>query len=217
MSAWTLGRRSGACLRCEAGFAEGEVHFSHLVVEEAAIARRDVCARCWPDVALGPDQPWWRARRQVAAKRGLAVDLGLLEQLFLMTADSTAEALLELRYLIALLLLRKRRLLLNTVRRGAGGEELVLRRPRRKEELAVRVFDFDAERREVLRVQLERLLETGELGEGEAAPGESAAEPSAAEGAGAEPEPAGAEPEPDQADVAADAAAESAVDPAQLG
>ncbi|MBI1382803.1 MAG: hypothetical protein GC161_17150 [Planctomycetaceae bacterium] len=166
MSVWKLGRRQGACVRCERAFEEGEAHYSHLFVEGAELGRRDICAACWPGVELGPEQPWWRARRKERRTGGVQVDLGLLEQLFLLSAGAEVERLLELRYLIALLLLRKRRLLLGRVRRGDDGAEwLLLRRPRHQEELAVRVFDFEPDRMEGLRRDLERLLEVGSLDE----------------------------------------------------
>ena len=208
MSVWKLGRRQGACVRCEHVFEDGEAHYSHLFVEGAELGRRDICAACWPGVELGPEQPWWRARRKERRTGGVQVDLGLLEQLFLLSAGAEVERLLELRYLIALLLLRKRRLLLGRVRRGDDGAEwLLLRRPRHQEELAVRVFDFEPERMEGLRRDLERLLEVGSLDE----------ELDRAEQAGDDAEPtAAAEPQPSPAEFEA-GPAELESGPAGLG
>ncbi len=163
MSIWKLGRRQGACVSCDHPFADGETHYSYLFVEEAQLGRRDLCSACWATVELGADQPWWRAKRRERPTGGVQVDLALLEQLFLMSADAAAVRLLELRYLVALLLLRKRRLLLGRVRHDGTHEWLLLRRPRRQEELAVRVFDFAPDQMDGLRTDLERLLEVGSL------------------------------------------------------
>lgn len=72
------------------------------------------------------------------------------------------ERLLELRYLICLVLLRKRRLKVTKVARsyrGEVGEFFLVKRPRRQEELAVRVFDFDADKIASLREDLQRIFE----------------------------------------------------------
>jgi hypothetical protein len=72
------------------------------------------------------------------------------------------ERLLELRYLICLVLLRKRRLKVTKVARsyrGEVGEFFLVKRPRRQEELAVRVFDFDADKIAALRADLQRIFE----------------------------------------------------------
>jgi hypothetical protein len=172
MSHWKLGRRHPACLRCERTFAEGEAHYSMLQIAADRLERLDLCPACWPaetagSGAEGSSRAWWRARRPLNQKRGLAVDLEGIEALFHALADRRETRLLELRYVLSLLLLRKRRLRLvrATVRAlGTGdearGEFLVLRRPRRmEEEFLVQVFDFPAGRIEALRGDLERLFE----------------------------------------------------------
>lgn len=77
-------------------------------------------------------------------------------------AGEPSERLLELRYLMCLILLRKRRVkVLKVARRhkGVEGEFFLVKRPRRQEEIAVQVFDFDAERIAELRADLQRIFE----------------------------------------------------------
>lgn len=184
MSHWKLGRRHPACLRCQRPFGEGEAHYSVLASSADSLERLDLCHACWPaeqsSGAVG--RAWWRARRPLGQRRGLAVDLEGLEALFHALAEAPEERLRELRYVLCLLLLRKRRLFLvrATMRALPGseqrGEFLVVRRPRRKEEeFLVQVYDLAAERMESLRSDLERLFEGAGLedlaGAAPAAPG----------------------------------------------
>lgn len=168
MSHWKLGRRHPACLRCQRPFGEGEAHYSVLASSADSLERLDLCHACWPaeqsSGAVG--RAWWRARRPLGQRRGLAVDLEGLEALFHALAEAPEERLRELRYVLCLLLLRKRRLFLvrATMRALPGseqrGEFLVVRRPRRKEEeFLVQVYDLAADRMESLRSDLERLFE----------------------------------------------------------
>lgn len=82
MAQWKLSRRHPACVVCEHAFDEGEQHFSRIEVGIETIERADVCRACWPKDAQ-PDWIWWRARRAVARKKGLAVDWEILTQIFL--------------------------------------------------------------------------------------------------------------------------------------
>lgn len=157
---WKLKRREAQCARCERVFEEGEPFFSVLVVEEDMLGRVDHCPACFAERPESPGElVWWRTRRQAAPKRGLAVDFESVEALFLALIGREEERLRELCYLLSLLLMRKRRVKLVRVRRSAEGETMVLRRPRREEELEVSVFDLTPERMEVLRRELERIVE----------------------------------------------------------
>ena len=174
MSTWKLGRRHAACVSCEREFEDGESHFSELLVDGESIERSDRCSRCWDELLeresdAGAHDPtgrlWWRARRRVERKAGLAVDLEGLEQVFHLLGSRSETKPLELRYLIALLLLRKRRLFLVRAVVRQGSELLILRRPRRTEELPVQVFEFSPERMEELRGELAKLFEGAGLEE----------------------------------------------------
>lgn len=163
MTDWKFRRRQGWCTRCSNPFAEGERHVSCLLVAADALAREDVCAACWSRGANGTELVFWFARHR-AAKRGLQLDLGTLEQIFVQLESRTEPRVRELRYVLCLLLMRKRRVKLERVTRGAedGGEAMIVRRPRRKEALVVHVFDLSADRLVELRNDLVRLLEGAE-------------------------------------------------------
>ncbi len=166
MSIWKLGRRNAACVECEHEFEDGEALFSTIAFEGESIERRDVCQRCWNARSEPPDNGlWWRSRRHIQKKAGLAVDLEGLEQIFAALAGRQETRHLELRYLIALLLLRKRRLILVRAYVLEGSELLAVRKPRRTDEIAVQVFDFSPQRMEELRADLGRLFEGQELPE----------------------------------------------------
>jgi len=92
MAQWKLSRRHPACVTCERPFEDGEAHFSRLEITADGVERSDVCRACWPETS-DPDWIWWRARRQVATKKGLAVDWEVLRQVF----DSLGAKAEELR------------------------------------------------------------------------------------------------------------------------
>ena len=96
----------------------------------------------------------------------------------------------------------ERRLMLGRALVQGDREYLVVRRPRRQEELRVRVFDFQPERMEELRDDLERLFEGEGLSDGA---GSEEGEQAAAEDAQAE------EPRDVAGDADGDSAAEGTV------
>lgn len=210
MSDWKIRRKHEGCSRCQRAFAEGEAHFSVLLLAAELLEREDLCGACFQDRRRDPEAEeliWWRTRRPADRRRGLAVDFDTVEQLFHGLEPRPETRLQELRYLLCLLLMRKRRLKLARVVREAGGEVLRLRRPRRQEEIAVRVFDLGAERLAELRADLEGLFEGASaedlLAEGAAgadpaapAPGSAGGEGPAPTGAGPEAPPEGTLPDP---------------------
>ena len=202
MALWKFTRRSPTCVACGHEFADGEVHYSRLQVHPEELLREDLCRACWQaqqtesseaDGAAAsedasedaaPDSGntllWWRATRRIVETKRMQVDMDGLERVFLLLEGREEEHLEELRYLLCLLLVRKRRLMLGRALVQGDREYLVVRRPRRQEELKVRVFDFQPERMEELRDDLERLFEGEGLSEGS---GEGGAEQASAEDA----------------------------------
>ena len=162
---WKFRRRDGGCSVCRTEFPEAARHASVLAVIGDAVQREDLCPSCFDaraasGVAPGTELFFWFTRR-AAGKRGLVLDLVMLEQLFLQLEGRAEVPVRELRYLVALLLMRKRRLKLVRLSRGdsgADGAAMILRRPRRKEDFVVHVFDFGVERLNELRTTLVDLL-----------------------------------------------------------
>ena len=219
MALWKFTRRSPSCVACGHEFADGEVHFSRLQVHPEELLREDICRACWPaqqaeaeteveseDGAPAPHPGstlvWWRATRRIQETKRMQVDMEGLERVFLLLEGREEEHLEELRYLLCLLLVRKRRLMLGRALVQGDREYLVVRRPRRQEELRVRVFDFQPERMEELRDDLERLFEGEGLSDGA---GSEEGEQAAAEDAQAE------EPRDVAGDADGDPAAEGTV------
>jgi len=160
VSNWKINRRDEGCAACERPFVDGEQHFSILLLNEEALGRADRCVACFEAADdLTEDDVFWRTRRRVKAKRGLAVDFESVERLFHALDGRSEERLQELRFLLSLLLMRKKRLKLVRVKRSAEGEWMLLRRPRRTEALGVKVFDLTPARAEELRAELERIIE----------------------------------------------------------
>ncbi len=192
MSDWKIHRHGEGCLVCERAFEDEERHFSILLFSEESLGRQDRCLRCFEEWDDRPeDLIFWRTRRRVQKKRGLAVDFESIERLFSALEPRSEERLRELRYLLSLMLLRKKRLKLLRGRRTDGAEFLVVRRPRHTEEILVEVFDLSPERTAALRAELERIFEgagaedllvPAELSEAE---GEGSSEESGGEAQGA--------------------------------
>jgi len=203
MSNWQIGRRVATCSACEKEFQDGDALYSLLRVGENGLERADLCLVCHGEVALREPLFWWRTHHHVEQRRGLQLDLGAIEALFVALdpygktesdADATsgvvpggsgAERLLELRYLLCLILLRKRRFKVTKVARsyrGVDGEFFLVKRPRRDEQLAVAVFDFDGDKIAALREDLQRIFEGAD-------PSELAADGTDVPVEGDEPEP----------------------------
>ena len=183
MAKWQIGRRVASCCACETEFKDGDKLYSLLRVAEEGLERADLCLACHDEATLENALFWWRTRFQVEEQRGMKLDLESIEALFLALgpqapaeenseADGAKEAdssdtagsqrLLELRYLLCLILLRKRRLKVTKVARkhnGVEGEFFLVKRPRRTEEIAVLVFDFDSDKIGELRDDLQRIFE----------------------------------------------------------
>jgi hypothetical protein len=158
MTEWTFRRREAACQACGRPFADGERHASSLAVVGEVLAREDACTGCWVARSPRDDLFHWFTRHRLG-KRGLQLDLGTLEALFVRLESRAESRVREMRYLLALLLVRKRRLRIDRIRREPDGETMWVHRPRRKESFRVHVFDFTAERLAELRTDLVLLLE----------------------------------------------------------
>jgi len=152
MAEWKIARRRDRCTRCETAFEEGAKHVSTLRFQGDALAREDLCPSCFERREPGVEIFFWYTRER-NERRGLALDLPTLEQLFLRLEGNGEPRIEELRYVIALLLMRKRRLKLVRVVRDPR-ETLLLRRPRRDETWRVPVFDFDPARMDALKSDL---------------------------------------------------------------
>ena len=186
MANWHIGRRVATCSLCDKEFQSGAALYSLLRVSEAGLERADLCLECHSDEALAGSLFWWRTRHQVEEQRGLKLDFEAIEALFVALdpyankaaesegggegeselpsrgGDPGSERLLELRYLLCLILLRKRRLKVTKVARsykGVEGEFFLVKRPRRDEQLAVAVFDFDGDKIASLQKDLQRIFE----------------------------------------------------------
>lgn len=162
MNDWKLGRRHGLCARCRKTFAEGEHHFSSLIVSRTEIAREDQCETCWRTGERAESLFWWRARHSLGKRAGVQLNLEALERLFLHLEGREELELRELRYVLCLILLRKRRLKVRQIQRDAEGESFLVARPRRPETLRVYVFDFTPERIDELRARLQQIFDGAE-------------------------------------------------------
>jgi len=213
MASWSIQKRVNTCGTCEREFQDGEALYSFLAVGEEGLLRGDRCAACRSDEELEAALFWWRTHHKEAKGKGLQLDLEAIEALFVAlgekTAGPAAERLAQLRYLMCLILLRKRRVKVIKVARehdGVAGEFFLCKRPRRDELLAVEVFDFDAEKIEELRGDLQRIFEGADPAELAAGPGqpeapqEQAEESSVAPGGAGEQSADGAGPGSVQAD-----------------
>jgi hypothetical protein len=162
MAKWSIEKRVALCGACEKEFTEGAPLYSLLLADEEGLHRSDLCAQCRTDEVCDAALFWWRTKFQEKKARGLQLDLEAIEALFIALSDTDKQHLKELRYLMCLILLRKRRVKVTKVARshnGVEGEFFLVKRPRRDEQLAVEVFDFDAERIDVLREDLKSIFE----------------------------------------------------------
>ena len=160
MPEWKFARRRDRCNACESVFEEGTRHVSALSFAGEDLARADLCLACWGARAR-PEEIFFWYTRMCADRRGLRLDLPMLEQLFHRLEGRAEEPMVELRYVLCLLLMRKKRLKLVRITRDPA-ETMVVRRPRREESLPVLVRDLSAERIEELRRELAEIFDGAE-------------------------------------------------------
>lgn len=161
MGDWKIRRLRGECAKCERAFeTDGERILTQVRFDGDVLVREDHHPECWeePTDAIF----WWATRYAVKGKSTMALDFEMIERLFFQLEERSEEKVRELRYLLCLMLMRKRRLKLVRVKRGGDGEAMIVRQPRKKKEWQVFVYDFDADRIELLRGELSTLLD-GEL------------------------------------------------------
>jgi len=160
MADWKITKKVEGCARCDHDFEEGERHFSLLMFDAELLGRENRCGPCFTeDLELPPELVFWRTRRHIKPKRGLAVDFDSIEKLFLALEGREEPRLAELRFLLSLLLMRKRRIKMVRVKRTEGAEYMICRRPRREDLFHVQVFDLTSERAAQLKAELERIFE----------------------------------------------------------
>ena len=170
MAEWKFARRRDRCNACESPFEEGARHVSALSFAGEELSRADLCLGCFEASEHGGEIFFWYTK-MCADRRGLRLDLPMLEELFHRLVGRTEEGMIELRYVLCLLLMRKKRLKLVRITRDPA-ETMLVRRPRRDESLPVLVRDLTAERIEQLRGELAEIFEgaepaqTGPEGEG---------------------------------------------------
>lgn len=179
MPEWKFARRRDRCNACESVFEEGTRHVSALSLAGEELSRADLCHACW-EASARPGEIFFWYTRMCGDRRGLRLDLPMLEQLFHRLEGRAEEGMVELRYVLCLLLMRKKRLKLVRITRDPA-ETMVVRRPRRDESLPVLVRDLTVERIEELRRELAEIFDGAEavpfgtgggLGDSEGAPEE---------------------------------------------
>lgn len=162
MAEWKFAGRRDRCNACESTFEEGTRHVSTLSLAGEDLSREDLCLACFETREKTSEIFFWYTRMS-AGRRGLRLDLPMLEELFHRLEGRTEEGMIELRYVLCLLLMRKKRLKLVRITRDPA-ETMQVRRPRRDELLPVIVRDLTAERIEELRGELAEIFDGAEAG-----------------------------------------------------
>jgi len=160
MAEWKFAGRRDRCNTCDSPFEEGTRHVSTLSLTGEDLSREDLCLACFEARQRASEIFFWYTRMS-ADRRGLRLDLPMLEELFHRLEKRTEEGMIELRYVLCLLLMRKKRLKLVRITRDPA-ETMLVRRPRRDELLPVLVRDLTAERIEELRGELAEIFDGAE-------------------------------------------------------
>ena len=160
MPEWKFARRRDRCNACESPFDEGTRHVSTLSLAGEVLSREDLCIACWEKSSRPGEIFFWYTRRS-DERRGLRLDLPMLEQLFHRLEGRGEERMVELRYVLCLLLMRKKHLKLVRITRDPA-QAMIVRRPRRDESIQVLVRDLKAERIDELRIELAEIFDGAE-------------------------------------------------------
>lgn len=168
-STWTISRRQGRCAETERDFEEGERHISLLTVIEGALQRADLSVGAWDSlqarIETGEAEPplfHWFTRHHVERKKTVQLDLESLDRLFLELEGREELQVRELRYVLCLLLMRKRRVKVEKVLREGDEEAFIVKRPRDDRRYKVFVYDFEADRLDEVRAQLQAVFDGAE-------------------------------------------------------
>ncbi len=168
-STWTISRRQGRCAETERDFEEGERHISLLTVIEGALQRADLSVGAWDSlqarIEAGEAAPplfHWFTRHHVERKKTVQLDLESLDRLFLELEGRDELQVRELRYVLCLLLMRKRRVKVEKVLREGDEEAFIVKRPRDDRRYKVFVYDFEADRLDEVRAQLQAVFDGAE-------------------------------------------------------
>lgn len=142
-----------------------------LVVNDGALERVDVSMQAWRDLRAriesdesDDEEPlfWWVTRHEVAKKKTVQLDMESLAALFVQLEGREELQVRELRYVLCLLLMRKRRVKVEKVLRENGEESFVVKRPRDDQRYKVYVYDFEPERLDEVRAQLQAVFDGAE-------------------------------------------------------
>ena len=168
-STWTISRRQGRCAETEREFGEGERHVSLLTVVEGALQRADEDKDPWKAfqerIESGEAEAplfYWFTRHMVERKKTVQLDLESLDRLFLELEGREEIQVRELRYVLCLLLMRKRRVKVEKVLREGDEEAFIVKRPRDDRRYKVFVYDFEADRLDEVRAQLQAVFDGAE-------------------------------------------------------
>ncbi|MEM8710660.1 MAG: hypothetical protein AAGG01_06885 [Planctomycetota bacterium] len=168
---WTIARRQGTCSETGAAFGDGERHVSMLVVQDGALERHDLCMDAWRSLRSrieaeeDPAQEplfWWMTRHEVTKKKTVQLDMDSLAELFVQLEGREEIQVRELRYVLCLLLMRKRRVKVERVLREGDEESFIVKRPRVDQRYKVYVYDFEPERLDEVRAQLQAVFDGAE-------------------------------------------------------
>ena len=166
---WSIARRQGTCSDTGRSFEDGERHVSFLEVREGQLERSDVSLDAWrarrAAIEAGDAaEPLfhWFTRHEEQRKKTVQLDLESLDRLFVELEGREELAVRELRYVLCLLLMRKRRAKVEKVLREGEDESFVVKRPRDEQRYKVYVYDFEPERRDEVRAQLQAVFDGAE-------------------------------------------------------
>lgn len=166
---WSIARRKGECKDTGRAFADGERHASFLELEEGKLERSDVCMDAWrarlakieAGELAGPLFHWF-TRHEEQRKKTVQLDIESLDRLFLELEGREELQVRELRYVLCLLLMRKRRVKVEKVLREGDEESFIVKRPKDEQRYRVFVYDFEPERLDEVRAQLQAVFDGAE-------------------------------------------------------
>ena len=145
------------CAKTDREFRPGEIFYSVLVSEGAAVVRYDYSQEAWgepPEHAVG----WWKSQMpEPNAKKINWAPNDVMLHYFEQLEDDPAKA--DVRYLLALLMVRRRIVRMEeTETDEAGNEQLVLYCPKNETEYKVAALDPSPERAAEIQDELSKLL-----------------------------------------------------------